>query len=305
MSSYKFEFDEYAWDLLYFLIMKKFNFDLEYIRNSRILFEKPIVKNIEYENEKRLCSKNRRQIVEFKPIENNNKKIICNKIWPICLNKKMKKHYILDNWGITKNNKLLFSNLIENYFFDHLKIEKKNTKIKEKTNNDCVQTAQDFFDKMLNLSTNEFSNISKNYKNKEKTISTLDVCEEIDMNEIKEINNQINLNLEKLNLKNLQIVNLNIKGEEHNTNNSGLNLVTNFDKLGNLSVEDYIDDLMIERNIHTCCNEILGDSEEYIDRKMEKEIKKINHSFGSNCSDYEMDFENEIDKRNKEKLENV
>jgi len=156
MTSYKFEFNEYAWDLLYFLIMKRFSFDMEFIRLKRHLYEKPIVSNLEHENQLRMSNRNKnKQVFKFIVSEDKNKKKICNKNFPVCLflNKDLNcKNLLINCWIITKNNGVYFEKnpISDNYFFDRIFKNKRKDSIIKKSNFECFKTAKNFLEKMNN-----------------------------------------------------------------------------------------------------------------------------------------------------------
>lgn len=321
MSSYKFEFKEYAWDLLYFLIMKRFNFDMEFIKRRREIYQKPIVMNLEHENQIRICNRKRNKSIFkfFADVEKKENKI-CNKDNPVCLYNQYinRKNILMEYWIITRKNQILIEKnyIHEDYFFNIINTHKQKEKILEESNVNCFESAKSFLEKFEGLDLNYPNNKTNSDQLLEDYLKLGNITEsEVeDLKEIKKIKQKSSVFLDKLDLKNLEIVNLNLKGHENNSLlKNSLNLITNYDKLQNFTNEvDVIDDLMIERHIHVCpehgkeinasnkINENNKNDHEDIwkDNLSNLDIDKIN---------IEQDFEEEMqmENDNREKEENI
>ncbi len=316
MSSYKFEFKEYAWDLLYFLIMKRFNFDMEFIRKKRYLYEKPIVMNLEHENKLRQFNRNKhKDIYRFFANKENLQKKICNKNFPVCVylrNPNNRKSFLIEFWIIKKNFKKYFEmySIKENYFFNEINELKNNEIIVQKTNDICFSTAKNYleilgeFKKLKNITSKDVANkeILENFDNEKQVYYSEDMLkidqeltnnpmvndvdqnknkndfklnlkenenDHHDENEIKELKriellgDEFSKSLDKLKLKKLEIINMNLKVIENSNDYDNLtkirenlkeiNLITNYDLIENYKDNlDILDDLIIERNIHVC-----------------------------------------------------
>ena len=268
MSSYKFEYNEYIWDILYYLIMKRFNFDIDIIRQRREFFQKPIVMNLEYEIQMRKCFKKQRKLNENYFIKKaKEEENLCNKNYPICRDIKnfnnYKKKPLLEYWGITKKLTSLKDKnfIIEDYFFKKIKQRIRNSRRMSQYNKENFETTKKILEnlnKSIELDSIKLSksidfgidmdldliSIKENLNNKDEN-------EIMQINEVKIISTK---NLDKINLTNLQIVNINLQTK------SDFNLITNYDVIDKLENEDAnnIDDLKIERHLHICNNEDLS-----------------------------------------------
>jgi hypothetical protein len=328
---------------------------MEFIRQKRQLYEKPIVMNLDHENQLRACNRNKNvQVFKFFAKQEKPEKKICNKKFPVCaftINNQNRKNVLIEYWVITRSIKDYFDKnpLITNYFFERINIQNQKESIVNKTNKECFATAKCFFEILSNVDKINLEKSSKNLKavnssikehsqlsdkdnvlfdnenntisfNKTSNLHNIKKSEEIyaqinisenknyfeedllsnntslpnslepseleDLLKIKKLNEEFSKSLDQINLKNLEIVNFNIKGfenvESHNDrvfykssnhfkksiNKSNLNLITNFDQLENIKNElDAIDNLMIERNIHVCKDSESGIECEEITKK--------------------------------------
>jgi hypothetical protein len=269
MSSYKFEYNEYIWDILYYLIMKRFNFNIETIRLRREFFQKPIVMNLEYEMQMRNCLKKQRKLNTnylIKTVKEENK---CNRNFPICKeikNFENKKKPLLEFWGISKKLSSLQDKnfIIEDYFFKKIKQRIRNSKKLSQYNKENFETTKKILENLnksieldsIKLSKSidfgididkdlDLSSFEENSKNKDEN--------ENEIIQINEVKIKSSVKLDKINLTNLQIININMQ-------KSDFNLITNYDVIEKYENENSnnIDDLKIERHLHYCENEDLS-----------------------------------------------
>lgn len=267
MSSYVFEYNEYIWDVLYYLIMKRFNFNMESIRQRREFFQKPIVMNLEYEIQMRNCFKKQKSSdKKFFVKRDEKEEIPCNRDYPVCSlvkNFNNKNKPLIEYWGITQKFNLKDNNfIIEDYFFHKLKLKKRRSRKLNQSNRDNIETTKSLLENLNKSIELDAINISKSIdisalaieenKKQKENLKDLDV-NEIDLNDLNEINDvkiKSSVNIDKINLTNLQIKNINL------ANRSDINLITNYDVIESESSDvdnkKVIDNLKIERCVHIC-----------------------------------------------------
>jgi len=221
--------------------------------------------NLEYEIQMRNCylkqrkSKNKRIInKEEEDKKEKKEENPCNINYPICTKLKNfnnRKKPLIEFWGISqKINTLTDKNfIIDDYFFKKIKQKKIRSKKLNQSNKDNIKTTKSLLENLnsnsnksmeldtINLSKSiEMSSIEENENLKNKNLNE----NENDIMQINEVKKISSVYFDKINLTNLQIVNINLLTE------SEINLITNFDEIEKCENEDMnsIDNLKIERN---------------------------------------------------------